>query len=117
MLRLSLEQREQAIGRWHAVQQPQLVAHAFNCNEVTMQCLRERNNATNSTNNRVCSGHPRATTPRQDSYIFRQHMNNRFTRVQQASRQTISNHQRPISDDTVRLRLIANNIRCRRPAT
>lgn len=41
MLRLSLEQREQAIGRWHAVQQPQLVVHAFNCNEVTIQCLQE----------------------------------------------------------------------------
>jgi hypothetical protein len=53
---------------------------------------------TNSTNNRSCSGHPRVTTPRQDSYIFLQHMNNRFTRALQASRQTIDSHQRPISD-------------------
>ena len=52
----------------------------------------------------------RVTTPRQDRYILRQHMDNRFTRSNQTALQTIGNHQRPISDDNVRRRLIANNI-------
>jgi len=45
-------------------------------------------------------------------------MNNRFTRVidHETAKQKFGNHQRPISDDTVRLPLITNNIRCRCPA-
>ena len=55
------------------------------------------------------TGCPRYTTARQNTYIRRQHMNNRITRATQ----TIGNHQRPISDDTVRRWLITNTIRCR----
>ena len=70
---------EQAIGGYSAVQRPQSVAPAFKYNSVrTIQCLRERYNATNSTNDRVSSGRPWVTKSRQDMYICRQHMNNRF---------------------------------------
>ena len=58
------------------------------------------------------SGHPRVVTPHQDRYILWQHMNNQFTRATQSARQTIGNHQRPISDVTVWHWLIANNYRC-----
>jgi hypothetical protein len=75
-----------------------------------------RNARANSTNDQVRSGHPGATTPRQDRYILRQHMSNGSTRPTQTAQQTIDYHQRPISDDTVRRRLIAFNIRCRRLA-
>ena len=76
----------------------------------------KRYNATNSNNDRARSGHPRVTASRQDRYILGEPMNNRLTRDKQVIRQPISNHQRLISDDTVRCRLIANNIRCRRRA-
>lgn len=69
----------------------------------------------NSTIDQVRSGHPGATTPRQDRYILRQHISNESTRATQVAQQAIDNHQRPISDDTVRRRVIANNIRVRRP--
>ena len=76
----------------------------------------KRYNATNSNNERARSGHPRVTAPRQDRYILGEPMNNRLTRDKQVTRQPIGNHQRLISVDTVRRRLIANNIRCRRRA-
>lgn len=76
----------------------------------------KRYNATNSNNDRAHSGHPRVTASRQDRYILGEPMNNRLTRDKQVTRQPIGNHQRLISDDTVRRRLIANNIRCRRRA-
>jgi hypothetical protein len=72
-----------------------------------------RNARANSTNDQVRSGHPGATTPRQDRYILRQHMSNGSTRPTQTAQQTIDYHQRPISDDTVRRRLIASNIKFR----
>ena len=76
----------------------------------------KRYNATNSNNDRARSGHPRVTASHQDRYILGEPMNNPLTRDKQVTRQPIGNHQRLISDDTVRRRLIANNIRCRRRA-
>jgi hypothetical protein len=74
----------------------------------------KRYNATNSNNDRARSGHPRVIAPRQDKYILGEPMNNRLTRDKQVTQLPIGNHQRLISDDTVRRRLIANNIRyCR----
>jgi hypothetical protein len=54
--------------------------------------------ATINTNGLIHRGCPRDTTARQNTYICRQHMNNRITR----GTQTIDNQQRRISDDTVR---------------
>ena len=54
--------------------------------------------ATINTNDLTHRGCPRDTTARQNTYFRRQHMNNRITR----GTQTIDNHQRRISDDTVR---------------
>lgn len=116
MPRLNPQQREQAVGRLNAGQRPQVVANAFNCNVRTIQRLRERHTATNSTNDRPRSGRPRVTTQRQDRYILRQHLHNRFLCATHTARQTIGINQRPISDDTVRRRLQSSNLRCRRPA-
>jgi len=41
---------------------------------------------------------------------------NRFTTATETARNTMGTHQRPISDDTVRRRLAATNLRCRLPA-
>ena len=54
--------------------------------------------ATINTNDLTHSWCPEDTTARQNTFIRRQHMNNRITR----GTQTIDNQQRRISDDTVR---------------
>lgn len=66
-------------------ERPLFVLHAFNCNVHTIQRIQERYNATNSTNDLSRSGRPRAKTPRHDSYILRQHMNNQLTRPTQTA--------------------------------
>ena len=115
MPRLSRQQREQAIGRLHAGQAARVIANDFNCSIRTIERLRQRYNATNSTNDRPRSGRPQVTTPRQNRYILRQHLNDRFARASETARHTVGTHQRPVSDDTVRRRLRSNNLRCRRP--
>ena len=66
MPRLSRQQREQAIGRLHAGQAARLIANAFNCSTRTIERLRQRYNAANSTMDRPRSGRPQVTTPRQN---------------------------------------------------
>ena len=115
MPRLSRQQREQAIGRLHAGQAARVIANDFNCSTRTIERLRQRYNATNSTNDRPRSGRPQVTTPRQNRYILRRHLNDRFATASETARHTVGTHQRPVSDDTVRRRLRSNNLRCRRP--
>ncbi|XP_071090718.1 uncharacterized protein [Haliotis cracherodii] len=110
MPRLSSQQREQAIGRLNAGQRTQVIANAFNCSVRTIERLLIRYNTTNSTNDRPRSGRRRVTTPRQDRFILRQHLQDRFITVAQTARQTIGNHQRPICDDTDRNRLASQNV-------
>ena len=112
MPRLSRHQREQTIGRCHAVQGARVIANDFNCSTRTIERLRQRYNATNSTNDRPRSGRPQVTTPRQNRYILRQHLNNRFAKTLETAWHTVGTHQRPVSDDTVRRRLRSNNLRC-----
>jgi hypothetical protein len=47
---------------------------------------------------------------------LRHHLRDRFNTAAQTARQTIGIHQRPVSDDTIRRRLAANNLACRHPA-
>ena len=115
MPRLSRHQREQAIGRCHAGQGARVIANDFNCSTRTIERLRQSYNATNSTNDRLRSSRPQVTTQRQNPYILRQHLNDRFARASETARNTNGTHQRPVSDDTVRRRLRSNNLRCRRP--
>ena len=115
MPRLNPKEREQAIGRLHAGQPARVIANDFNCNVRTIERLRVRYNATNSTNDRPCCGIPHVTTARQNRLMVRQHLRSRFTRATETARQTVGTHQRPISADTVRHRLVASNLRCYRP--
>ncbi len=116
MTRLSAAQREQAIGRLQAGQRALVVANAYNVHVSTIHRLQQRYINTNSTADSDRSGRPRVTTPRQDRFINRQHLHDRFRTASMTARETIGTGQRPISDDTVRRRLAANNLRCRRPA-
>lgn len=62
MPRLTPVQHEQGIGRLNAKQKPKFVGDALNCNGRSIQRLRRRYNATNSTLDRPSSGCPRVTT-------------------------------------------------------
>ncbi|XP_071088871.1 uncharacterized protein [Haliotis cracherodii] len=116
MPRLSGNERQQTIGRLQAGQSAQVVANAFNVNVRTIYRLQHRHNTTKASEDRPRSGRPRVTTPRQDRFIIRQLLQNRFRMATETARQTIDNHQRAISDRTVRRRQTANNISCHRPA-
>lgn len=116
MPRLTRDQRQQAIGRLHAGQRAAVIANHFNCSVRTIERLRQRFNATNSTDDRPRSGRPRVTTRRQDRQIVRHHLQDRFTRAAETARNTIGTHHRAVSDRTVRRRLNASNLICRRPA-
>ena len=94
----------------HAGQPARVIANDFNCNVRTVERLRVRYNATNSTNDRPRCGRPQVTTARQNRLMVRQHLRNRFTRATETARQTVGTHQRPISADTVRHRLVASNL-------
>ena len=56
-------------------QAAKVIANDFNCSIRTIERLRQRYNATNSTNDRPRSGRPQVTTPRQKQYKLRQHLN------------------------------------------
>ena len=98
MPRLNPQQREQAIGRLHAGQPARVIANDFNCNVRTIERLRVRYNATNSTNDRPRCGRPQVTTARQNRLMAHQHLRNRFTRATETARQ-----------------IVASNLRCYRP--
>jgi hypothetical protein len=92
MPRLNPQQSEQAIGRLYAGQPSRAIANDFNCNVQTIECLRVRYNATNSTNDRPRCGIPHVTTARQNRLLVRQHLRNRFTRATEIARQTVGTH-------------------------
>uniref|UniRef100_A0A0L8ID10 Paired domain-containing protein n=1 Tax=Octopus bimaculoides TaxID=37653 RepID=A0A0L8ID10_OCTBM len=95
MPRLTRNQREQAIGRLHAGQRPWVIPNDLNCSIKTIEWLRERYNAANSTNDRSCSGRPRVATALQDLHLHRQHLQDRFRRATESARQIIGIHHRP----------------------
>ena len=99
MPRLSRQQREQAIGWLHAGQAARVIANDFNCSTRTIERLRQRYNATNSTNDRPRSGRPEVTTTRQNQYILRQHLNDRIARASETARHTVGTHQRLVGWD------------------
>ena len=67
-------------------------------------------------NDRPRCGRSQVTTARQNRLMVRQYLRNRFTRATETARQTVGTHQRPMSADTVRHRLVASNLKCYRPA-
>ena len=69
----------------------------------------------NNVVDRPRSGRPRVTSQRQDRNIVRTHMRDRFLPATTTARQTVGTHNRPVSDTTVRCRLIAVHLNCRRP--
>ena len=111
MPRLTAAQRERAIGRLTAGEDPQTVAAAFNVHFTTVYRLQQRFAARGVTDDRPRSRRPRVTTPRQDRQIFHNHQRDRFLTASETAQRTIGHHQAPISSDTS-----ASQTSCTRPA-
>ncbi|KAK7093744.1 hypothetical protein V1264_007439 [Littorina saxatilis] len=116
MPRLTPEQRERAVGRLSAGDDPEAVAVAFNVHLSTVYRLQQRFVNTGSTADTQRSGRPRVTTQRQDRQILRHHLRNRFHTANETARNTVGNHQRLISGQTIRRRLAGRDLQNCRPA-
>ena len=115
MPRLSAVQRERAIGRLDAGERPNDVARTFGVHVSTIQRLRARFQATNSTADRPRSGRPRVTNRRADRYIVQTHRRNRLQTATATAGNIAGTHGRPMSRHTVSPRLRHVGLRRRRP--
>ena len=78
--------------------------------------LWQRFQATNSVRNRPRSGRPRSTTNREDRYITNMALRQRTTTARRLRDNLRTATGTRVSDQTIRNRLRANNLRCRRQA-
>ena len=78
--------------------------------------LWQRFQATNSVRNRPRSGRPRSTTNREDCYITNMALHQRTTTARRLRDNLRTATGTRVSDQTIRNRLRANNLRCRRQA-
>ena len=92
------------------------VAAVFGVAKSAMSRLLQRFNATQSVNDRRHSGHPRTTTRQQDNYIRNITLRNRRITARALLHQLRAATGVNISDQAVRNRLRAGNLRSRRPA-
>ena len=99
MPRLNADSRQRALG-----------VHVSTIYRLTDRFLQKNNIV-----DRPRSGRPRVTSQRQDRNIVRTHMRDRFLPATTTARQTVGTHNRPVSHTTVRRRLIAIHLNCRRP--
>ena len=90
------------------------VARAFGVHVSTIYRLTDRFLQKNNIVDRPRSGRPRVTSQRQDRSIVRTHMRDRFLPATTTARQTVGTHNRPVFHTTVRRRLIADHLNCRR---
>ena len=110
MPRLTPAERERAVGLLTAGEV------SFNVYLETIYRLQQRFTATGVTDDRPRTGRPRVTTQRQDRHIFHHHVRDRFQTANETGRNTLGNHQRPISGHTVQRRLAERDLENWRPA-
>lgn len=114
-MRLSMESRAGALGHVEAGVTYRAVAATFGVHESTISRLHQRFLQTGSVADRLCPGQPHVTTPRQDRLIRLTQLSDRFRSATQTARETRGRRRARISSNTVRRRLKAVGIRCRRP--
>ena len=115
MPRLNNGERNQAIGMVIAGNSNAAIARQLHVHPSTITRLRIRFIATGSVADRPRPGAPPVTSARQDRNIRMQHIRNRFQTAAATARVTQGNRRRPISGRTVRRRLSAIGLKCRRP--
>lgn len=113
MVRLNLNQRNNAIGQLQAGLSVDRVSRHFGVHRTTIERLRDRFQQTGSAADRRRSGRPRVTTAAQDRLIVRQHIRNPF----QTATMTADNLRavNQVCPQTIRNRLRNAGLRCRRP--
>jgi transposase len=114
-MKLSNEQRARAIGQLEAGATAAHVASHFGVNEKTIRRLRVKFATHGTVADLPRSGRPRETTLRQDRHIQLTHLRNRFAAPNDTARNTPGRNRPRISARTIRRRLKAVGIRCRRP--
>lgn len=114
MPRLSSQDRGIALGMVQAGLPMNQVAARFNVSHVTIINLMRRFQETGSVADRPRTGQPRVTDPGMDRHIVLTHLRNRFQPASVTAR-TTEGRRGNISERTVRRRLTAANLSCRRP--
>ena len=115
MPRLSLRDRDRALGQLEVGRHADGFAADFGCHVSTIYRLMERHRVTEDVSDRRRNGRPRVTSVRQDRLIRLTHLRNSFKSAAATSRQTRGLNNRRISVDTVRRRLRNAGLRARRP--
>lgn len=93
------------------------VARIFRRRHSTIDDLWRKFQATGSVADLPRASRQRVTTAAQDRYMRLTHLRNRSRPATETAKATIGVHRRPISGQTVRNRLRANDLRARRPYT
>lgn len=114
-MKLTNEQRARAIGQLEGGATAVNVARYFGVHEKTIRRLRAKFLTHGSVADLPRSGRPRETTERQDRHIHLTHLRNRFATPLDTARNTPGRNRPRISSRTVRRRLKAVGLRCRRP--
>ena len=114
MPRLSLDERNQALGMLEAGASQLMVAGRFGCSVRTVQELQRRQRETGAAIDRPRSGRPRITSERDDRYILLSHLRDRQLTAVETARDLQA--VRRIHPQTVRNRLREAGLRSRRPA-
>ena len=115
MPRLSLHERERALGQLQAGRRPSVVAATFGCHVSTIRRHAAQHHLTGTTDDQPRSGRPRVTTPRQDRQIRLRHLRNRFLPATVTARETPGIHNPRVCDETIRRRLRERGLNARRP--
>ena len=105
MPRLTIVQRERAVGMLQAGTRAGRVAQRFGVHPATISRLRSRLEATGSTDDRPRPGQPRVTTAATDRRIRLLHLRDRFRSASRTAAETPGIRNPRISDQTVRNRL------------
>lgn len=113
---LTIEDRGRAIAWLQDGNTQRNVALRLGVSQSVVGRLWQRYQATNSVRNRPRSGRPRSTTNREDRYITNMALRQRTTTARRLRDNLRTATGTRVSDQTIRNRLRANNLRCRRQA-
>ena len=115
MPQMSQIMRERAIGMLDAGMSTRAVAAQLNVHYWTIGRLRVRFRQTGRTANRPHPRRPRVTTRAQDLHIRLLHLRDRLRPATRTADETVGQHNRRITPQTVRNRLREANLHARRP--
>ena len=110
----NIEDRGRAIAWLQGGNTQRNVAVRLGVSQSVVGRLWQRFQATNSVRNRPRSGRPRSTTNREDRYITNMALRQRTTTARRLRDNLRTATGTRVSDQTIRNRLRANNLRCRR---